>query len=119
MHRARRGPYGVISTHYRDGIAVVLLDRPERGNALVPEHVQSLVDHLQALATSRRPIVLSATGTVFCPGADLKWMGSFADPALAVAELVAIYHLAITTLLDMTVPVVAAINGAVAGGGLG
>ena len=64
-------------------------------------------------------MVLTAAGTAFCLGADLKWMGACPDPAQGVAELVAMHHLAITTLLEMPVPVIVAINGAVAGGGLG
>src|SRR5207244_2286705 len=109
----------VISTESRDGIAVIRLDRRDGHNALVPEFLESLVDHLQRAGPSGRPVVLTASGTTFCPGADLKWLAAARDPALAVADLVAVHHLVIATLLDMPVPVIAAVNGAVAGGGLG
>jgi len=109
----------VISAESRDGITVIRLNRPEGHNALVPPFLEGLVDHLQRAGSTNRPVVLTATGSSFCPGADLKWLGTAKDPALAVAELVAVHHLAISTLLEMPVPVIAAINGSVAGGGLG
>jgi 2-(1,2-epoxy-1,2-dihydrophenyl)acetyl-CoA isomerase len=109
----------VISSQVLDGIVVVAIDRPDRHNALVPELAERLVDELRQAGERGQPIVLTATGSTFCPGADLKWMGAATDPALAVAELVALHHLAVSTLLDLPVPVIAALNGAVAGGGLG
>ncbi|MDQ6673525.1 MAG: enoyl-CoA hydratase/isomerase family protein [Chloroflexota bacterium] len=109
----------MISTESRDGISVVRLDRPAGRNALIPEMAERLVKHLEAAAAVRQPVVLTATGVSFCPGADLKWLATCGDPALGVADLVAVHHLAIVTLLEMPVPVVAAINGSVAGGGLG
>jgi 2-(1,2-epoxy-1,2-dihydrophenyl)acetyl-CoA isomerase len=109
----------VISTETRGEVGVVRLDRPERRNALVPEQMQALVAELRRAGSRCRAVVLTGAGPTFCPGADLRWLASFGDPALGVAELVAVHHLAISTLLDMPVPVVAAINGAVAGGGLG
>src|SRR6202011_3399713 len=109
----------MITTEFHDGVSVVRLVRPEGRNALVPELAQSLVEHLKAAGAVRQPVVLTATGGTFCPGADLKWLATCGDPALGVAELVAVHHLAIVTLLEMPVPVVAAINGSVAGGGLG
>jgi 2-(1,2-epoxy-1,2-dihydrophenyl)acetyl-CoA isomerase len=109
----------VILTESRDGTTVIRLNRPDGHNALVPAFIESLVEHLQQAGAAGRPVVLTATGTTFCPGADLKWLGIAPDPALAVADLVAVHHLAISTLLDMPVPVIAAVNGSVAGGGLG
>jgi 2-(1,2-epoxy-1,2-dihydrophenyl)acetyl-CoA isomerase len=109
----------VISSEARDGSTVVRLDRPDGHNALVPALLESLVEHLQQAGATGRPVVLTATGATFCPGADLNWLGTRPDPALGVADLVAVHHLAISTLLDMPVPVIAAINGSVAGGGLG
>jgi 2-(1,2-epoxy-1,2-dihydrophenyl)acetyl-CoA isomerase len=109
----------VISTESRAGISVIRLDRPDGHNALVPAMLESLVEHLDQAGASGRPVVLTATGSTFCPGADLKWLASYHDPAIAVADLVAVHHLAISTLLEMPVPVIAAINGSIAGGGLG
>jgi 2-(1,2-epoxy-1,2-dihydrophenyl)acetyl-CoA isomerase len=109
----------VISTESRDGVTVVRLDRPAGRNALVPEMADRLVEHLHAAGAVGKPVVLTATGTTFCPGADLRWLATCGDPALGVAELVAVHHLAIVTVLEMPLPVVAAINGSVAGGGLG
>ncbi len=109
----------MITTDTRDGIPLVIIDRPERRNTLVPELAEALVSSLRTATEARRPVVLTATGTAFCLGADLKWLGACSDVAQAIAELVAMHHLAITTLLEMPVPVIVAINGPVAGGGLG
>jgi 2-(1,2-epoxy-1,2-dihydrophenyl)acetyl-CoA isomerase len=109
----------VIATESRDGIVIVRLDRPGQRNAMVPEMVQSLVDHLRRAASSERPVILTGSDPAFCSGADLGWFAKHPDPAVAVADLVAVFHLAITTIVEMPVPVIAAINGATAGGGLG
>jgi 2-(1,2-epoxy-1,2-dihydrophenyl)acetyl-CoA isomerase len=109
----------VISTQVRDGIPVVELNRPERHNALLPELAQRLAENLEAARAYGRPVILTGAGPSFCVGADLKWLGALPDPAHGVAELVAMHHLAITTLLEMPVPVIAAINGPAAGGGVG
>ena len=109
----------MIASESRDGIAVVSLDRPDRRNALVPALLQALVEALRRAAASGRPVILTGSGPAFCVGADLKWLAAFADPALGVAELVAVHHLAVTTIIEMPVPVITALNGAVAGGGIG
>src|SRR5262245_55933458 len=86
---------------------------------MVPDMLSELVEHLHGLGDLRRPLVLTGVDGTFCPGADLKWLGACADPAVGVAELVALLHSAIVALLHMPVPVIAAVNGMVAGGGLG
>jgi 2-(1,2-epoxy-1,2-dihydrophenyl)acetyl-CoA isomerase len=109
----------VITTESRDGIPIVRLDRPERRNAMAPALLTALVDALKSAAPCNRPVILTGTGSVFCAGADLHWLAGLHDPAVGVADLVAVHHRAITTIVDMPVPVIAALNGAVAGGGIG
>jgi 2-(1,2-epoxy-1,2-dihydrophenyl)acetyl-CoA isomerase len=109
----------VIAVESHDGSTIVRLARPAQRNALVPPLLAALVAALKQAQSSGRPVILTGNGPSFCAGADLKWLGTFADPSLGVAELVAVHHLAITTIVDMRVPVIAAINGSVAGGGIG
>jgi 2-(1,2-epoxy-1,2-dihydrophenyl)acetyl-CoA isomerase len=108
-----------VVSEVRDGVSVVRLARSERRNALVPELLTELVEALDAAAELRQPIVLTGSDGAFCPGADLKWLARTGNPAQGVAELVAMHHTAILRLLDARVPTISAIDGIVAGGGLG
>jgi 2-(1,2-epoxy-1,2-dihydrophenyl)acetyl-CoA isomerase len=109
----------VIASESRDGVTIVRLDRPDRHNAMIPALLQALVEELQRAAARTHPVILTGNGPAFCVGADLRWLATFADPSLGVAELVAIHHLAVTTVLDLPAPVISALNGSVAGGGIG
>ena len=109
----------MIASEVHDEAIIVFLDRPAERNGLVPELLHRLVEHLTSAAQARRPVILAAEGPAFCVGADLNWLASLRDPATGVAELVAVHHLAITTLVDLPVPVISAVHGAVAGGGIG
>lgn len=56
-----------------DGVAVVTLNRPDRGNGVIPEMATDLVSVLDELEadTSIRCVVLTGAGKQFCAGADL------------------------------------------------
>jgi enoyl-CoA hydratase/carnithine racemase len=65
-----------------DGIATLQLDQPERRNALSIAMRDAISDTLEAWTTDERVrvVVLTAAGSTFCAGFDLK---EFAKPELA------------------------------------
>ena len=103
-----------------EGIAVVGIDRPERRNAMVPDAVAALAERVGAIgrAGTHRAIVFAAEGEAFCVGLDLKWLASQPDPAAGVAEMIAAHHSLVRAMARSPMPVIAAVNGPAAGGGI-
>ena len=62
-----------ISVEVADGIGRIILDRPEKRNALDQRGAEELLEALAALTPDEavRVITLSATGPDFCAGADI------------------------------------------------
>ncbi len=83
---------------------------------MTPEGMGELAAALRAPA--EHAYVLTGTASAFCLGADLKWLGRLTDPAEGVATLVAAHHEAVLAMRDARVPVISAVNGAAAGGGI-
>ncbi|MET0389768.1 MAG: enoyl-CoA hydratase-related protein [Polyangiales bacterium] len=112
--------------HETDGVVGVTLNRPERKNALSPTLIEELIQVFGFLAEQRglRAIVLRGAGHTFCAGADIKEMKQpgAADPETRKREIargnrrIGELLLAVETIAT---PVVAVIEGAVLGGGLG
>jgi len=105
------------------GVATITLDRPAQYNALTATLLEALQRTLTELErdASVRAIVLTGEGKGFCSGQSLD------DPALAAGSgkidiLRAVesrYNPLLRKLLSIEKPVIAAINGVVAGAGLG
>ncbi|HZH48492.1 MAG TPA: enoyl-CoA hydratase-related protein, partial [Nitrospira sp.] len=70
----------------RNGLARVTLNRPHRRNAFDASMVDKLYEAFDEMAqdSSVRAIVLTGTGSAFCAGADLNWMGS--EGAISASE---------------------------------
>lgn len=101
-------------------VARLTLDSPENRNALSA----TLVDQLHQGLTDAtehhgvRAVVLGHTGGTFCAGADLA-QASGGDPADIAADRARELTRLLRRILELPVPVIAAIDGHVRAGGLG
>ena len=106
----------------RDGAVLTLrLDNPGRRNALDLELARELRDACTAVEGDRsvRCVVVTGTGDSFCSGADLGALrGEAAGGVLGRRELLREYYRAFLDVRDLSVPVVAAVNGPAVGAGL-
>jgi 2-(1,2-epoxy-1,2-dihydrophenyl)acetyl-CoA isomerase len=101
-------------------VATVVLDRPDRLNALTGAMVVALRDALASLAVdeSVRVVVLTGAGRGFCAGGDVHALageaGESAPLTIPLREVMEVSEL----LHMMPQPTVAAINGPCAGAGM-
>ncbi|WP_138732485.1 enoyl-CoA hydratase/isomerase family protein [Modestobacter excelsi] len=107
----------VVTT--RDGaVATVTLTRPEKMNALDRATRWELIGALREVAVDDtvRAVVLTGSGRAFCVGQDLAAVEELdhADETVAGS-----YNPIASTIAEMPKPVVAAVNGAAVGAGLG
>ncbi|MGN6331061.1 MAG: enoyl-CoA hydratase-related protein [Motilibacteraceae bacterium] len=103
-----------VSYEVSDVVAVLTLQRPEARNVLTPGVLDGLLDGV-ARATADdavRVLLLRATGTTFCGGADLASAGGGEEGPRRYAQVLA-------ALQDSPKPTIARVQGHVAGGGNG
>jgi len=102
-----------------DEVLTVMLNRPERLNALDSELRTALCDQLNETAEDRRVRAIVITGAgdrAFCAGQDIT--ESAALPADAGPEWMAGWRRYFDVVSNCPIPIVAAINGVAAGAGL-
>lgn len=111
-----------ILVESNEGLARVTLNRPHRRNAFDAPMVGELREAFEELGRdpSVRAIVLAGTGSVFCSGADINWIGS--DGAVSVSDsqkdaeqLMKMFR----AIDECPCPVIGRIHGAAFGGGVG
>ena len=105
--------YDRIMVEISDHIGTVTLNRPEKANAFDPEMCDDLLDALRMLATADqvRVIVITGAGQAFCSGADLGVLATQGERLVKAGKDIAL------TIRNAPKPVLAAVNGAAAGGG--
>ncbi|GAA5049951.1 2-(1,2-epoxy-1,2-dihydrophenyl)acetyl-CoA isomerase [Thermocatellispora tengchongensis] len=111
-----------VTYEVRDGVAVIELARPEAGNALDRDVKRGLLEAVrEAGGEGVRAVLLTARGRNFCVGQDLKEHAEALerDPAAAFATVREEYNPLVEALHALRQPVVAAVEGACVGAGLG
>jgi enoyl-CoA hydratase/carnithine racemase len=102
-------------------VATITLNRPERLNALTFEVYTELRDTFRALDTEPgvRAIVITGAGRAFCTGGDVEDIigALFARDAAGLLEFTRLTGDLILSIRQCRRPVVAALNGTVAGAG--
>jgi 2-(1,2-epoxy-1,2-dihydrophenyl)acetyl-CoA isomerase len=113
--------YDFLTYKVKDGAAVICLNRPDDGNAIMLEMAEELLEVARRCAEEPevKAVVLTGRGRMFCAGGDLKTFASQGkNVTLYMEKVVQAFHGAISVLTWMAAPLIGAINGTAAGGGL-
>jgi 2-(1,2-epoxy-1,2-dihydrophenyl)acetyl-CoA isomerase len=104
----------------REGVARLTLNRPDGGNPISLETAGALRDHARSLhdRDDVRAVLLGANGAAFSVGGDLRYMHEAEDTEAAVLALVGAFHEGLEALMALDAPLVTAVRGAAAGGGM-
>jgi 2-(1,2-epoxy-1,2-dihydrophenyl)acetyl-CoA isomerase len=112
-----------IGFEVSDGLGILTIDRPEARNgidqAMAAELLVVALDCAQR--ADLRALLIRANGRAFTVGGDVTVFAGRGPGELPrmLREMIGSYHQALQTLAALDVPIVAAVHGAVAGGGLG
>lgn len=116
-------PFITLSMTLADGLATVRLNRPDHANAINPAMTKDLSEVATRLRedSSVRAVLLAGNGPMFTAGGDLALFAGLADGELPplLRRMIDDYHLALERFTELDAPVVAAVHGAAAGGGMG
>ena len=106
--------YETISFSTRDGIATLMLNRPQVMNALNTKMRAEITEALNSIGDDVRCVVMTGAGPAFCSGQDLSDAAAGAD---IEGTLRREYEPMLQAVIDCRAPVICAVNGAAAGAG--
>lgn len=113
-----------IQIKVSDQVGTIVLNRPDRRNALTQAMLAGLLETLDDLYYEKRvrAIVLTGKGTAFCSGMDAREMqGAYDLPDVEGrwGEDASLFRDVIVRMLEVTKPIIASVNGPAVAGGAG
>ena len=105
-----------VQLELRDDIAIIRLSRPAKRNALSDGLVLAIREMFETMPDTVRAIVLDGEGDHFCAGLDLSELKE-RDAGAGMMHS-RMWHAALEAVQYGPAPVIAALHGAVVGGGL-
>ena len=111
-----------VLVEVREGVATVTLNRAEGANALDLAMGRDLLEAALSVEAdpAARAVVVTGAGKHFCFGGDLRGMAQKGGQVGGyLNELTTNIHAAVSAFTRMKAPVIAAVNGTAAGGGVG
>jgi enoyl-CoA hydratase/carnithine racemase len=109
--------FGNIIFEKKEGVAKITLNRPDVLNALNVQTLQEIGAAVENIEndSSVRAVVITANGRAFCTGADLTGGGA-SDWSLV--NFLRLWNKVFNAIENLSMPVIAAINGMALAGGL-
>lgn len=108
----------LVTLEMKGALALITLNRPQQRNAISEGLLRELNDVLDRLPSETRAIVLAGNGLHFCAGLDLNEHHGLVRSAVDFMRVCQAWHRVFDRLQYGGIPVVAALHGAVVGGGL-
>ena len=119
--KEREMTYETIEFEIKEHVALITLNREEAANALNVQMADELMDAAIRCDTEKsvRAVLITARGKMFCAGGDLKVFSEAGNKVGVLAKKITTsLHAAVSRFARMAPPLVVAVNGTVAGGGL-
>lgn len=106
--------YQTIAFDITDGLAVIMLNRPEKMNALNTQMRAEIAHAVTVAGKGARALVLTGAGRAFCTGQDLGDGDAVPDLERVLRDE---YVPMIEAITQCPIPTIAAVNGPAAGAG--
>lgn len=114
--------YSTLLLEYRDAVATITLNRPDKRNAVTAAMIADLQSALDAIEKNHatRVVILTGAGKAFCAGMDLEMLAAIAkqsptenqEDSRRIAKM-------LRRIWSFPRPLIAAVNGAAYAGGCG
>jgi 2-(1,2-epoxy-1,2-dihydrophenyl)acetyl-CoA isomerase len=113
--------YEHILVNEDNGILTITLNRPDKLNAFIGHMRRDLAEALESAGSDRtvRVVVITGAGRAFCAGGDVSFMAELMErrDSEEFVRILGAGRRVITSIRQMTKPVIAVVNGPASGAG--